>query len=121
VAPTVDCLDLPARLIVLAAASHGLSSFAIPFSIANFRDLSEFEQAARSARAFGATGGLCIHPGQIEVVNRVFAPGEDELAEARAVITAWTDAGRPAVLNHKGRMIDRPVLLRAARLLRLTL
>jgi citrate lyase subunit beta/citryl-CoA lyase len=121
VPPTFDSLDLPARLITLAAAAHGLSSFALPFSIADFSDLAGFEQAARKARSFGATGGLCIHPAQIEVVNRVFAPAEAELVAARALMSAWTEAGRPAVLSHNGRMVDRPVILRAARLLRLTI
>jgi citrate lyase subunit beta/citryl-CoA lyase len=119
--PSFDALDLPARLIALAAAAYGLSSFALPFSIADFSDLAGFEQAARKARAFGATGGLCIHPSQIEVVNRVFAPAEAELERARALMTAWIDAGRPAVLTLNGRMVDRPVILRAARLLNLAL
>jgi citrate lyase subunit beta/citryl-CoA lyase len=115
--PTFDSLDLPARLIALAAAAYGLSSFAIPFSLADFSNLAGFEQAAGKARSFGVTGGLCIHPAQIKVVNRVFAPADEELAAARTLITAWTESGRPAVMNHNGRMLDRPVILRAARLL----
>jgi citrate lyase subunit beta/citryl-CoA lyase len=119
--PTFDSLDLPARLIALAAAAYGLSSFALPFSLADFSDLAGFEQAANKARAFGVTGGLCIHPAQIEVVNRVFAPDEAELRRARDLMTAWIEAGRPAVLKLDGRMVDRPVILRAARLLKLAI
>jgi citrate lyase subunit beta/citryl-CoA lyase len=117
VPPTFDSLDLPARLIALAAAAYHLSSFALPVSIADFSDLAGFEQAARKARAFGVTGGLCIHPAQIEVVNRVFSPSDEELADARALVTAWTDAGRPALFKQDGRMVDRPVILRSLRLL----
>jgi citrate lyase subunit beta/citryl-CoA lyase len=94
-APSVECLDLPARLIVLAAAAGGRASFAIPYALSDFTDLAEFEKAARQARAFGATGGLCIHPAQVEIVNRVFSTGEAELADARTVVSAWMEAGRP--------------------------
>jgi citrate lyase subunit beta/citryl-CoA lyase len=117
--PTFDSLDLPARLIALAAAAHSRAALAVPFSIADFTDLAGFEQAARKGRAFGATGGLCIHPAQVGVVNRVFAPTEAELTGARSLVNAWTAAGQPAVMTFEGRMIDRPVILRAARLLHL--
>lgn len=117
--PSCESLDLPARLIALAAAAQGRAALAVPFSIADFSDLAGFELAAQKARAFGATGGLCIHPAQIEVVNRVFAPSDAELARARSLVTAWMAAGQPAVMSFEGRMIDRPVILRASRLLRM--
>jgi len=117
VSPSFDSLDLPARLVVLAAAGRGLASFAVPHSIADFTDLDGLERAADKARAFGASGALCIHPAQVAVINRVFTPTGSELREAQDIIDSWTAAGRPSVVSWKGRMIDRPVIRRAARLL----
>jgi citrate lyase subunit beta/citryl-CoA lyase len=68
------------------------------------------------ARALGFRGKLCIHPKQVDVVNRCFSPSEDDLAWARRVVEAFAQSsGNVALLD--GRMIDRPVLVRAQALL----
>ena len=64
-------------------------------------------------------GKLCIHPAQLEVVNRVFAPDEEQLEWARRVVAAYEDGvkdGKGAVALD-GEMIDLPVVVRARRLL----
>lgn len=68
----------------------------------------------------GYTGRLTIHPSQIEIVNEVFSPTEAEIAEATELVAAFADAeaeGRFA-FRFRGRMVDRPHLLRARRLLK---
>jgi citrate lyase subunit beta / citryl-CoA lyase len=119
VPPTPACLDLPSRMIALAAAAHGKAAIAIPFSLAAFRDLDGFRDAALLARSFGATGGLCIHPAQVDVVNGSFRPSQESMDQARAIAAAWEKAEQAgqAVISLDGQMIDRPVALRAARLL----
>jgi len=52
----------------------------------------------------------------VATVNAAFAPGPDEVAEARAVLAAMQDAGSGVAL-HKGKMIDRPVVLAAQRII----
>lgn len=64
------------------------------------------------ARRLGFGGKLCIHPRQVEPVRRHFAPGEAEIDWARRVIAADTAAGGAAVAVD-GKMVDKPVLLRA--------
>jgi len=76
----------------------------------------EVEREARAARRLGFGGKLCIHPRQVAVVNDAFAPTPDELAWAARVLEAARAAGGAAV-QVDGRMIDRPVILRAQRLL----
>lgn len=68
------------------------------------------------ARRLGFGGKLCIHPNQVDVVNRCFAPTPEDLEWARRVVDALAAAGGNAVLLD-GRMIDRPVLLKAQALL----
>lgn len=72
---------------------------------------------ALRARRLGFGGKLCIHPRQVAVVNRCFTPSAEEVAWAQAVIEADARAGGAAVAVD-GRMVDRPVVLRAATILR---
>lgn len=72
---------------------------------------------ARSARRLGFGAKLCIHPRQVEPVNRSFSPSESELAWAQRVVDAATGSGGAAVAVD-GKMVDRPVLMRAEALLR---
>ncbi|SKU53340.1 citrate lyase [Mycobacteroides abscessus subsp. massiliense] len=68
--------------------------------------------AARAAR-LGFGGKLCIHPRQVPAINAQFSPSQDEVAWARQV-SAAVDGGASVV---DGRMVDKPVVERAARIL----
>jgi citrate lyase subunit beta / citryl-CoA lyase len=69
------------------------------------------------ARRLGFGGKLCIHPKQVAGVHRGFAPSADELAWAHRVLDASAAAGG-ATIAADGKMVDKPVLLHAERLLR---
>jgi citrate lyase beta subunit len=83
------------------------------------RDGAGLEREAVLARSLGFGGKLCIHPAQIETVNRVFAPTEAQLAWAESAVASYEEgvlAGRGAV-SLDGEMIDLPIVERARRLL----
>ena len=68
------------------------------------------------ARQLGFAAKLCIHPSQVDVVNRCLGPDEDDLTWARRVVAAFaSSSGNAALLD--GKMIDRPVLLKAQAML----
>jgi citrate lyase subunit beta/citryl-CoA lyase len=67
------------------------------------------------SRRLGFGAKLCIHPQQIEVVHQVLSPTGDERAWAQRVIDAM-EASAGAAVAVDGRMVDRPVLLRAQRI-----
>ena len=67
------------------------------------------------ARAHGFGAKLCIHPRQIAAVHALLAPSADELAWAQRVLAAAEAAGGAAV-QLDGKMIDKPVIERARRL-----
>lgn len=71
---------------------------------------------ARRARRLGFGGKLCIHPRQVAVINDCFTPGADEVAWAQRVVAADANAGGAAVAVD-GKMVDRPVVLRAQSIL----
>jgi citrate lyase beta subunit len=83
------------------------------------RDPRGLEEECLLARTLGLRGKLCIHPGQLETVNRVFAPSEEEVEWARRVVQASEQGvreGRGAVALD-GRMVDPAIVRRAQRLL----
>lgn len=67
------------------------------------------------SRRLGFGAKLCIHPHQIETVHRVLSPTDDERAWAVRVIAAMKESAGTAVAVD-GKMVDRPVLLRAQRI-----
>ncbi|WP_019140952.1 HpcH/HpaI aldolase/citrate lyase family protein [Noviherbaspirillum massiliense] len=78
------------------------------------------EEAIRAetlrARRIGFGGKLCIHPKQVVVVNECFRPTAEEVAWATRVMDASSGAQGAAVAVD-GRMVDRPVILKAEAIL----
>ena len=71
-------------------------------------DPDGFAAECRQGMAMGFDGKTLIHPSQVEVANDVWAPSEEEVAEARRVIEAFAEAeadGR-GVVTIDGRMIE---------------
>src|SRR3989449_6033117 len=79
-------------------------------------DLTRLRDDVVRARRFGFGGKLCIHPKQVETINRGFAPSEVELGWARRVLQVTETTGAGA-LQLDGELIDRPVIERARSLL----
>ena len=96
--------------VVLAAAAEGLCPPVDGVTTA-LRDTDALAEDLAHARRLGFTGKLCIHPAQVPHVTEEFAPTEEELTWARAVL----DAG-DSVTTVDGQMVDKPVLERAQRL-----
>ncbi|HZV19859.1 MAG TPA: CoA ester lyase [Sphingobium sp.] len=71
------------------------------------------------ARRDGFTAMLAIHPAQVPVINAGFTPTPAELAHARAIVAAFAAQPGAGALALDGRMIDRPHLLQAQRILAL--
>ncbi|MBN3722685.1 HpcH/HpaI aldolase/citrate lyase family protein [Burkholderia sp. Ac-20379] len=84
----------------------------------DIQDDERIEREAFNGKQLGFGAKLCIHPRQIEFVHRCFRPGEAEVRWAKRVVAAMheSDGG---VVTVDGKMVDRPVLLRATRIVAL--
>lgn len=69
------------------------------------------------ARRDGFAGKIAIHPRHIEAINAAFTPSEQELAWSHAVVAAFEANPSAGALRLEGKMIDRPHLRLARRLL----
>jgi citrate lyase subunit beta / citryl-CoA lyase len=104
-------------LCIFAAAAAGVQ--AIDTVYTRLRDADGLSREAAAAKRDGFTGKLAIHPDQVEILNRAFLPGGDEIDEARRIVEAFERAGRAGAVAFEGRMLDQPHLTRARRVLEL--
>jgi citrate lyase subunit beta / citryl-CoA lyase len=84
---------------------------------ANFKDDKGLRAEAEAAAREGFTGKLAIHPAQVAIINAAFTPSKDEIAHARAIIEAFDAEPEAGVLSVGGKMVDRPHLVQAQRIL----
>jgi citrate lyase beta subunit len=101
--------------VVVDSAAAGIRA---PFDIVHLatRDSEGLEAECSLARSLGFRGKACIHPAQVPVVNRMFAPSEEDVAWAQRVIKSFENAGE-GVFSLDGSMVDLPVVERARRIL----
>ena len=113
--PGGDELRLARETIVVAARAAGIDALDTVFS--NLNDMEAFRAEVEYIRTLGFDGKSIINPRQIEVVNEVFAPKEKDIAKARTILAAIKEAEArgSGVVSVNGKMVDRPVVLRAQR------
>ncbi|MCC7487252.1 MAG: CoA ester lyase [Burkholderiales bacterium] len=117
--PEGEVLLHPKQRMIIAARSAGVMPLGFIGTVADFSDWDAFRKMVRRSRMFGFDGAGCIHPGQVKIVNEEYTPDEAELAYARKVIQMDREAqaaGRGS-FQIDGKMIDIPVVVRAAKLL----
>lgn len=109
-----------ARCMILnAARAAGIAALDTVYSDVNNEE--GFIAEATLIKKLGFDGKSVINPRQIEPLHKVFMPSEKDLAKARAIMDAIAEANArgSGVASLKGKMIDKPVVTRAERLLAL--
>ena len=104
-----------ARSLCLVAA-HAAGLEAIDTLTLNFRDPEGLRRDVERARREGFTGKIAIHPDQVAIINEGFTPAAADIAHAERVVAAFA-AGSAGVVQLDGRMLDRPHLTQAERIL----
>ncbi len=108
-------LDHAASRLALASRAAGIASPVAGVTTAIDDEALLLADLAR-ARAHGFAAKLCIHPKQVAPIHDALAPSATELAWAERVLAAAAAAGGAAV-QLDGRMVDKPVIERARRLI----
>ena len=104
-------------MVVLAARANGIQPIDGPFFVLHAGDA--LSDAAKHARRCGFDGKWAIHPSQIETLNAVFTPSEEEVAQARSLIAALDGAQQEGAgaVAFDGSMIDEAMRATAMRTL----
>lgn len=112
-----DGLKEPSVNIAIAASAAGIMPWGYVGSIADFTDLDGFRAMLVRSRKLGFSGGACIHPAQVPVLNEAFSPSDEEVADARGLLETFDDALKKGLgaVTYKGKMIDIPIVQRARR------
>src|SRR3982751_4564445 len=84
---------------------------------ADFKDDKGLKAEAEAARSDGFTGKLAIHPAQVPIINAAFTPSQAEVQHAEAIVAAFEAQPDAGVLSVGGKMVDRPHLVQARRVL----
>jgi citrate lyase subunit beta/citryl-CoA lyase len=104
-------------MILLAARAAGISAIDTVFT--NVNDEEGFRRETQLIKQLGFDGKSIINPRQIKIVQEVFTPTEKEIDNAREVVAAIREAEKngAGVISMRGRMIDKPIVERAKRVL----
>ncbi|MCM0598032.1 citrate (pro-3S)-lyase subunit beta [Periweissella fabaria] len=111
---------LYARNVILhAARAAGIAAFDTVFT--NMDDEAGFYRETELIHQLGFDGKSLVNPRQVAMVNKVYQPTEKEIRNAQQVIMAIEQARikGSGVISLNGQMVDRPVVLRAERVMRL--
>jgi citrate lyase subunit beta / citryl-CoA lyase len=107
--------ELARSLCLFGAAAAGVAPIETVYPA--FRDLDGLAAYAARARRDGFTGMMAIHPDQVPVINDAFTPSAAEVDHARKVVEAFDANPGAGALSLDGKMIDRPHLIQAKRIL----
>jgi citrate lyase subunit beta/citryl-CoA lyase len=105
---TYHALLIPRIQLMLTARAHGKAPLGLIGSLANYGDTNAFEKSAVLAYKHGFTGASCIHPGNVEILNKAFSPSPAEIEHSQQLMAAFEAAlatGR-ASTTFEGKMID---------------
>ena len=110
-----DVYRLARASCLLMAAAAGVA--AIDTTDVEFREVAAVERRARASRRDGFVGKLARHPAQLAPILAAFSPSAEEVAWARRVVDALAGPSSSGAVALDGRMIDRPHLKQAQRIL----
>ncbi|MGH2711433.1 MAG: HpcH/HpaI aldolase/citrate lyase family protein [Actinomycetota bacterium] len=93
--------------ILIAARDAGLQAIDGPYLL--IKDLDGFLEMSMRSRALGYDGKWALHPGQVDVLNEVFTPSQEEYDKAEAMLDAYrhaTEIERTGAVMFGNEMID---------------
>jgi len=109
-----DLIYARSAIVVAAASVHVQAVDGVWVDLNDGGGLLSF---ARQSRQLGFSGMSCIHPSQVDAINKTFSPTADEIDYCRKVLQAFEEANArgDGSIAFGGQLIDRPIIERARR------
>jgi citrate lyase subunit beta/citryl-CoA lyase len=103
--------------ILMAARDAEIQALDTVYS--DIKDMDGFRNEVTNSRDMGFDGKSCIHPKQITEVHKIYTPDDKQIAKALKVLDAFQASltDNKGVLNVDGKMIDKPIVVRAQRVI----
>lgn len=114
-------LSFARNMILHAARAAGIAAIDTVYSDVN--NTEGFQNEVRLIKQLGFDGKSVINPRQIPLVNEIYLPTEKEIQNAKEVIGAIREAEAKGsgVVSLKGKMVDKPIVERAERVIALAI
>jgi len=110
-----DTFRLARTVNLMASVAAGVTAYDTVYP--DIKNLEGLRAEANDARRMGYGGKIAIHPDQVAIIHEVFTPSEQEVDWARRVVATFENNPSAGVLTLDGKMLDRPHLVLARRLL----
>lgn len=116
VAPNKEVLMFAAQKLICTAAVRDLPAFGVVGSFAGYsRDkLRAFEKICKLSYQIGFKGTLAIHSSQIRIINKAFAPSEEQIQEAKKILSLTKEN---AVFSYQDELVGPPMIKRLRKML----
>lgn len=112
-----ESLFTPRAIIAMAARASGI----IPIDTVHIRvhDLVDLETNIRTAKNLGYEGMLCLHPKELDLVNKYYSPTQEEIENAKDIIALSLEAEKDnkGVAIKEGKFIGPPIIISAKKIL----
>lgn len=114
-----DEIYVARNLHAMACRAAGVEAYDTPFTDTKNKDTLAADTI--NGKKMGMTGKAAIHPAQVETINGIYTPTQEEVDKARRIIAANEEAKREGkgAFSVDGKMVDAPVVRRAENLLAL--
>jgi citrate lyase subunit beta/citryl-CoA lyase len=110
-----DTFKLARTINLMASVAAGVTAYDTVYP--EIKNIEGLRAEARDARRMGYGGKIAIHPDQVAIIHEVFTPSADEVAWAKRVVATFEGNPGAGVLTLDGKMLDKPHLVLARRLL----
>jgi citrate lyase subunit beta/citryl-CoA lyase len=110
-----DAYRLARALCLLAAADAAVMPIDTIYT--DFKDEAGLAAECAAARRSGFVAKMAIHPAQLSAINSAFSATLEDLAWARKVVAVFAENPDAGTVALDGKMVDRPHLTLARRLL----
>jgi citrate lyase subunit beta / citryl-CoA lyase len=110
-----DTFKLARTVNLMASVAAGVTPYDTVYP--DIRNIEGLRAEAHEARRMGYGGKIAIHPDQVAIIHEVFTPSAAEVAWAKRVVAAFEGNPGAGVLTMDGKMLDKPHLVLARRLL----
>ncbi|SJZ46061.1 citrate lyase subunit beta / citryl-CoA lyase [Enhydrobacter aerosaccus] len=110
-----DTFKLARTINLMASVAAGVTAYDTVYP--DIKNVEGLRAEAQDARRMGYGGKIAIHPDQVAIIHEVFTPSAGEVDWAKRVVATFEGNPGAGVLTLDGKMLDKPHLVLARRLL----